>query len=123
MSSLEQADKEAAAHAKAPRVSIKNINDEIAAVHYSNGHTLAQHAVQTDWHDKSQHAGDVLSAFTIALVVLRNGYMVIGTSAPASPENFDAAFGRKLALDDAMRKLWPILGYQLKQKLHEDYAK
>ncbi|HAL1282790.1 TPA: hypothetical protein H5R18_004651, partial [Escherichia coli] len=37
----------------------------------------------------------------------------------ASPENFDAEIGRKVARKNAIEKIWPLEGYLLKQKLSE----
>lgn len=59
------------------------------------------------------------TTFTACLLTLKNGYTVIGESACASPENFDAALGRKIARDNAKNKLWALEGYLLKQRLHE----
>jgi hypothetical protein len=56
---------------------------------------------------------------TICVLVLRNGFTVTGTSACASPENFDADIGRKVARADAVRQVWPLMGYALKQRLHD----
>lgn len=42
-----------------------------------------------------------------------------GESACASPENFDAEVGRKIARANAVNKIWPLMGYALKQQLHE----
>ena len=61
----------------------------------------------------------VLSLLTICVLVLRNGFTVTGESACASPENFDAEIGRKIARQNAVAKIWPLLGFSLKQKLHE----
>lgn len=55
---------------------------------------------------------------TVCCLVLRNGYTVIGHSAAASPQNFDQALGRRIARDDARQKIWPLLGYALRQRLH-----
>lgn len=60
-----------------------------------------------------------LSLLTICVLVLRNGYTVTGISACASPENFDAKIGRQIARDNAVREIWPLLGYQLREKLHQ----
>ena len=60
-----------------------------------------------------------LSLLTFCVLVLKNGFTVTGESACASPENFDADLGRKIARENAKQKLWPLLGYALKQKLHE----
>ena len=56
---------------------------------------------------------------TFCVLTLRNGFTVTGESACASPENFDADVGRKVAREAAKQKLWPLLGYELKTRLHE----
>lgn len=59
------------------------------------------------------------TTFTACLLTLVNGYTVIGESACASPENFDAALGRKIARSNAVNKIWQLEGYLLKQQLHD----
>lgn len=54
---------------------------------------------------------------TFCVLVLRNGFTVTGESACASPENFDAEIGRQIAKENAIRKIWPLLGYELRTKL------
>lgn len=54
---------------------------------------------------------------TFCVLVLKNGYTVTGESACASPENFDAELGRKIARQNAVNKVWPLLGYALKERL------
>jgi len=56
---------------------------------------------------------------TFCVLVLRNGFTVTGESACASPENFNAKIGRKIARENAVQKIWPLMGYALKQNLHE----
>ena len=56
---------------------------------------------------------------TVALLKLGNGFTVVGESACARPENFDAALGRKIAKDNAKNKIWALEGYLLKQRLYE----
>lgn len=58
---------------------------------------------------------------TICLLVLRNGFTVIGKSAPASPENFNVELGQKFAYEDAPRQLWPLMGYALRDRLREAF--
>ena len=41
----------------------------------------------------------------------------MGESACASPENFNAELGRKIARDNARNKIWALEGYQLRTKL------
>ena len=54
---------------------------------------------------------------TICVLVLRNGFTVTGESACASPENFDAELGRKIARQNAAAKVRPLLGFRLRDKL------
>lgn len=54
---------------------------------------------------------------TVCLLILKNGYSVVGESACASPENFDAELGRKIARDNARNKIWALEGYLLRDKL------
>jgi len=59
------------------------------------------------------------TTFTACLLTLVNGYTVLGESACASPENFNAELGRKIARDNAKNKIWQLEGYLLKQFLFE----
>lgn len=63
-----------------------------------------------------------LSLLTFCVLTLRNGFTVTGESACASPENFDAEVGRKIARANALQKVWPLMGYALKQQLSEGGA-
>ena len=58
-----------------------------------------------------------LDLMTFCVLVLRNGFTVTGESACASPENFDAEIGRKIARQNAVQKIWPLMGYELRSKL------
>ena len=58
-----------------------------------------------------------LTLLTFCVIELRNGFTVTGESACASPENFDAEIGRKIARQNAVDKIWPLMGYELKSKL------
>jgi len=62
---------------------------------------------------------EALSLLTFCVLVLRNGFTVTGESACASPENFDAEIGRRIARQNAVTKIWPLEGYALKQRLHD----
>ena len=54
---------------------------------------------------------------TVCCLTLQNGFTVIGESACASPENFNAELGRKIARDKARNAIWPLAGYALREKL------
>lgn len=59
------------------------------------------------------------SQLTVCVLTLANGFTVVGESACASPENFNAELGRKIARDHAKNKIWALEGYLLKQNLFE----
>ena len=56
---------------------------------------------------------------TVCVLVLENGFTVLGSSACNSPENFNAEIGRKLAREDAIDQVWMVEGYLLKQRLYD----
>ena len=51
------------------------------------------------------------------MLTLGNGFTVTGESACASPENFDAEIGRNIARANAVQKIWPLMGYELRTQL------
>lgn len=59
------------------------------------------------------------TTLTVCALKLRNGYIVTGESAAASPENFNQEIGRKIARDNARNKIWGLEGYLLRQRLSE----
>jgi len=63
-------------------------------------------------------AHEGLNLLTFCVLVLRNGFTVTGESACASPENFDAELGRKIARQNAVAKIWPLMGYEVKTQVH-----
>lgn len=60
------------------------------------------------------------TTLTVCALTLQNGFTVVGESAAASPENFDAEMGKKIARENARQKIWALEGYLLKQKLHDE---
>jgi len=58
------------------------------------------------------------SVLTVCCLTLKNGFTVTGESACASPENFDADLGQKIAFSNATDKIWMLEGYLLKEKLN-----
>ncbi len=82
----------------APRVSLQQVQDTIASEDY---HVFPG------------------TQLTVCMLTLKNGYTVTGESACASPENFDAELGRKIARRNAETKIWSLEGYLLRQRLSE----
>lgn len=110
MDSLEITDQAAQAVAVAPRVTLQSINDSVAS----------EFTFTADQTGPLQANTPELKLLTICLMVMKNGFVVIGKSAPASPENFNAELGAKFAREDAVRQLWPIMGYALREKLSQE---
>ncbi|WP_232830615.1 Gp49 family protein [Oceanicella sp. SM1341] len=57
------------------------------------------------------------SCLTVCCLTLQNGFTVTGESACASPENFNEGIGRKIARGNARDKIWPLLGFRLRDQL------
>ena len=57
------------------------------------------------------------SCLTVCCLTMRNGFTVTGESACASPENFNAEIGQKIARGNARDKMWPLLGFRLRDEL------
>lgn len=106
--SLEQTEAECAANAVAPRVSLASMEAKVSARYDFTG----DKAVGLD-----VPVMQSLGLLSICILVMRNGFTVIGKSAPASAANFNADLGRKLAYEDAIRQLWPLEGYHLREQL------
>lgn len=111
MESLELTDRQSAAVAVAPRVTLDDIKTAIAAEYFLNAHQAVETA--------GAPAVDPLKLLTLCIIVMRNGFTVIGKSAPASPENFDGDLGQKFAREDAIRQIWPLMGFSLRDRLSE----
>ena len=97
-SSLQLSDEQAAAVQKTPhRVTLESMEEKVDTVTYINP--------------------EGAEYMTIAVVIMKNGYVLVGKSAPADPGNFNEELGRKFAREDAIRQLWPLEGYALREKL------
>ena len=57
------------------------------------------------------------TTLTVCALTLRNGFVVTGTSAAASPANFDPAIGQDIARRNARERIWELEGYLLREKL------
>ena len=100
----------------APRVTPADIEANIASEHYFTAADGARMSPEGNWPIHNLNTGS-LGLLTFCVLVLRNGFTVTGESACASPENFDAEVGRKIARQNAVQKIWPLLGYELRTKL------
>ena len=111
---LKATDEYSAAKSTHPRVSLSDMEGKIVDEHYfSAGTALNALNPGADYGQVS----NPLSRLTICILVMQNGFTVIGKSAPASPENFDAEKGKRFAYEDAIKQLWPLEGYALRERL------
>lgn len=100
----------------APRITPQDVAAEIVSEHFFT-------ALEAAYSDGALNLGDTKKAIvslpllTICVLVLENGFTVTGESACASPENFDADIGRKIAREKAVEKIWPLLGFRLRDFL------
>jgi len=67
--------------------------------------------------------GSAFDTVTICLMVLQNGTKIIGVNhGPVDPSGFSADDGRAYARQDAIRQIWPLLGFELRNKLIDAHA-
>jgi len=107
----------------APRVTHADIEANIASEHYFTaaegvaGEASLKARIVVVGTDAPPPVA--LALLTFCVLVLKNGFTVTGESACASTENFDAGLGRKIARQNAVAKIWPLMGYELRSKLVE----
>lgn len=111
----------------APRVTPADIEANIASEHYFTAEdgvdgAMANLSLHQTYKEVDTAAGEKCAPYslhmlTFCVLVLRNGFTVTGESACASPENFDPEIGRKIARQNAIAKVWPLMGYELRSRL------
>ena len=97
----------------APRITPADIEANIKSEWFFTASDGVFGATELLMEDEDKHLG----LLTFCVLVLRNGFTVTGESACASPENFDAEIGRKIARQNAVQKIWPLMGYELRSQL------
>lgn len=112
----------------APRVTPAAVEASILSEHYFTGLQGARMAAvdymaEGDWKvvGPQPHRPE-LGLLTFCVLVLKNGFTATGESACASPENFNAEIGKKVARENAVRKIWPLLGFRLRDELQRSAA-
>ena len=110
--------------ALAPRVTPAALEATIVAEHYFTAYegrlgSVVEGTYETIGSDAgTEHDLQNLKRLTFCVLVMTNGYMVHGISACADLSNFDRELGQKYARENALEQMWPLLGYELKTKLH-----
>lgn len=89
----------------APRVSLADVQENV---------------LDTEIHKHVTKSGQVLRW---AILTTRCGFAVVGNpSCSVSAENDDEDIGTKVALQNSLSALWPLMGYELRQRLHDQAA-
>jgi hypothetical protein len=121
--SLEVTDAIGAAGAVAPRVSLKDVENAISGVYWLSAGEAAQSlivdgatALTTENAVRASFDLLALDNLTLCLVVMKNGFVVVGKSAAASPENYDWEKSKTLSYEDAVRQIWPLMAFALKDR-------
>lgn len=96
----------------APRVTLGDIEQEIIQITYFTAEQGSRAAVP------SMNPHPSLGLLTICVLVLTNGFTVVGKSACVSPENFSESIGRRIAYEDAVSQCWALLGFRLRDQLY-----
>jgi hypothetical protein len=98
MSSLQADDEASAAVQKTPnRVTLDSMKDKIKGEEYIHP--------------------DSIPHMTICVIMLENGFALVGKSTPADAENFNEELGEKFAFEDALRQMWPLEAYLLRERM------
>jgi len=119
---IEQDDKDAGAVAVAPRVTLADIEGAILLRYHTTAYDALRYtpSIVIPAHAQVHMRGVAsLELLSLCILVLKNGYTIVGKSAPASAENFNAELGKRLAYEDAIRQIWPLMGFALRDRLHE----
>ena len=102
-----------------PRVKQSDIEAALDRTYYFTASQGAMHE-NARWVGNCREDDAELALVTFCVIVLKNGYKVVGTSVCVHPALFDAQIGREQAREKAVDAIWPLLGYQLKDALHKE---
>lgn len=106
--SLQVGEAIAADGATAPRVTLNGMRERIAAEFYLTGKDAMPYV------SSFEQVNSAMACLTICILVTHEGFTLVGKSAPADARNFNAEKGEHFAYEDALRQLWPLEGYVLR---------
>lgn len=104
-----------------PRVTISDVQNNILSEHYFTGYEGANAKIMPvdAGQAHSMLSAESLGLITFCIIILKNGFSVIGYSVCADPAVFSPEVGRDIARENAFNQIWPLMGYELKTKLQE----
>jgi len=92
--------------------------DALAAKVQVTPHRVTLESMETKIETIEYINPELIPHMTLAIVMLVNGFCLVGRSTPADAGNFDPELGKKFAREDAIRQMWPLEGYVLREALH-----
>jgi hypothetical protein len=97
-------------------ITLEQIENSIRAVSFVSGEDLYKANAADPLAQLAEEFS--LHTTTVCFMVLENGYTILGKSGCADPKKYDRQIGERLAREDCIRQIWPLLGYQLKDQLY-----
>jgi hypothetical protein len=107
--SLDATERLGAEGATHPRITLDYIKSQIEQQWFTTADRIPTERAQLGVVERLKH-------ITVCLLLMRNGFCVIGKSAPLSPDNFDEEKGKTFAYEDAIRTLWPLMAFAQLEK-------
>lgn len=82
---------------------------------------LQENVVDVEIHKHVTKSGQVLRW---AILTTRCGFAVVGNpSCAVSTENDNAELGERVAIENSRSTLWPLMGYELRKRLHDEASR
>lgn len=110
------------------KVSLDDVVSAIQSSHYFTaadgvyGEGIFSNTLGSRHSDRAQitQTSPALGVLTFCVLVLKNGFTVTGQSACVDPNAFDEDIGRGIAYENAVKQIWPLLGFTLRDALNRE---
>ena len=98
------------------KVSLADLEDCIVSEHYFTAKDGANEGRDNNTKENKPKELDVfkqLGLLTFCVLVLKNGFSVVGKSTCVDARNFKAEEGKMIARSNALNEMWPLMGFAL----------
>lgn len=85
--------------------------------------TVKKEQIDKLFDESEKHYDIYWGKCTVVAVKLKNGFVIIESSACVDPKNFDDQVGREICEERIKNKLWELEGYVLQTNIGVDYAR
>lgn len=102
-------------------VTLLMVESEVLAEYHVNAFDLARRTddVKSTLRDGYPGVPVSLKNTDICVLVMRNGHVIVGTSACISASKYSNRDGRRYARENALDLAWKLMGYELRTRLYE----